>query len=106
MAFSGTYDFDLSGGWKAQLNGGVQYTSSYYASLNLNPTSHQKGYTLINAGGRIVMPDDHWSLALIGRNLSNRRYATVAFDKPGGLGETSTVAGEPRTVVLELAYKF
>lgn len=102
----GAYDFDLGAGLKAQLNGSVQYTSSFYSSLGLNPTSYQRGYTLLNAGARVSLPDSGWTLALIGRNLTNARYATIGVDKPGGQGESYTVAGEPRSVVVQVEYAF
>jgi hypothetical protein len=43
---------------------------------------------------------------VIGRNLTNRRYATLGVDKPGGAGEVFTVAGEPRAVVLQIDTRF
>ncbi|MFD1611441.1 TonB-dependent receptor [Sphingomonas tabacisoli] len=105
-SLGGTYDFGLGSGYSAQLNANVQHTSSFYASLGLNPTSFQKGYKLVNAGARLRLPGDRWTFAIIGRNLTNSRYATIGVDKPGGLGETFTVAGEPRSVFAQIEYAF
>jgi hypothetical protein len=49
---------------------------------------------------------DNWSVAVIGRNLTDRRYGTLGVDKPGGLGEVYTVAGEPRVVLLQGEARF
>ena len=61
---------------------------------------------MVNAGARLGTEDDRWSVALIGRNLTNRRYGTLGVDKPGGTGEVYTVAGEPRVVLVQLEGRF
>ncbi len=98
--------FDLSPDIATTLNADVRYTTGYYSGLNLNPVSYQDGFLSLNAGARFDMGDGRYSIALIGRNLTNRRYATIGIDKPGGSGEVYTVAGEPRAVVLQLETKF
>jgi outer membrane receptor protein involved in Fe transport len=102
----GVYQFDLSDSLKMNINADIRTSSSYYTSLNLNPTSRQKGYMALNAGFRISTSDDKLSFAVIGRNLTNRIYGTIGVDKPGGAGETFTVAGEPRAVVLQVETRF
>ncbi|MCX8474644.1 MAG: TonB-dependent receptor [Sphingomonas sp.] len=97
--------FDLGDAYEATFNADVRYSSSYFTGVNLNPYSYQKGYLLLNAGAKLTTGDG-WSLALIGRNLTNRRYGTLGIDKPGGVGEVFTVAGEPRAVVLQAEMKF
>lgn len=87
-------------------NADVRHSTGYYAGLNLNPVSYQPGFTTLNAGLRWSAPKDRWSLALIGRNLTNRIYATLGVDKPGGSGEVFAVAGEPRAVVLQGELRF
>lgn len=97
--------FDLGNAYEATFNADVRYSSGYYTGVNLNPYSYQKGYLLLNAGAKLTSGDG-WSLAVIGRNLTNRRYGTLGIDKPGGIGEVFTVAGEPRSVVLQAEMKF
>jgi iron complex outermembrane receptor protein len=53
-----------------------------------------------------VASQDGWSASIIGRNLTNERYATLGIDKPGGAGEVFAVAGEPRAVVFQLEKTF
>ncbi|MES2264552.1 MAG: TonB-dependent receptor [Pseudomonadota bacterium] len=100
------YETRLESGWKLNANADLRYSAAYYAGLNLNPASYQPAYTTLGAGLRFTSADDKWSVALIGRNLSNRIYATLGVDKPGGKGEVFAVAGEPRTVLLQLEAKF
>ena len=99
-------DVNLSSNFKMTLNADLRYTSGYYTGLNLNPVSYQPSFTIINAGARIATVDDRWALSLIGRNLTNRRYGTLGVDKPGGVGEVFTVAGEPRAVLVQIETKF
>lgn len=100
------YETRVLSGMKLNLNGDLRYSSGYFAGLNLNPTSYQPAYTTFNAGVRLSTADDKWSFAIIGRNLTNKIYATLAVDKPGGKGEAFAVAGEPRMVVLQVEGKF
>lgn len=100
------YDIALANDAKVTLNADARYTSGYYSSLQENPAGYQKSYTLLNAGIRYTAAEDKWSLALIGRNLTNRRYATIGVDKPGGAGEVFAVAGEPRSIVLQGEIRF
>jgi iron complex outermembrane recepter protein len=97
--------FDLADGLEATINADVRYSSGYFTGVNLNPYSYQNKYLLLNAGARLGSAGG-WSVAVIGRNLTNRRYGTLGIDKPGGIGEVFTVAGEPRAVVLQLETKF
>lgn len=100
------YEFAIPNGLRVTLNGDLRYTSGYYTGLNLNPLSYQSSFTTVNAGARLGADDDKWSVAVIGRNLSNRRYGTLGVDKPGGAGEVYTVAGEPRVVLLQVEGRF
>lgn len=83
----------------------IRSSSGYYAGLNLNPLSYQPGYVTLNAGATLTF-NERWSLGVIGRNLTNRAYATLGLDKPGGAGEVFAVAGEPRAVVVQAGFKF
>jgi iron complex outermembrane receptor protein len=100
------YDFAVTSGLRLAVNGDLRFTSGYYTGLNLNPLSYQSDFTTFNSGIRLSPDSDRWSIAVIGRNLSNRRYGTLGVDKPGGLGEVYTVAGEPRVVLLQGETRF
>ncbi|MDE2619294.1 MAG: TonB-dependent receptor [Sphingomonadales bacterium] len=99
-------EFALSSDLNLTANADVRYTSGYFATIGLNPVSYQKGFTTLNAGLRLSTADDKWGLALIARNLTNVRYATLGVDKPGGAGDVFAVAGEPRAVVVQADIRF
>ena len=101
-----SYEQPLAADYRLTWNADVRHSSGYYSGLNLNPVSYQPGFTTLNAGLRLSAPKDRWSFAVIGRNLTNRIYATLGVDKPGGTGEVFAVAGEPRAIVLQGELKF
>jgi iron complex outermembrane receptor protein len=101
-----TYDFRPSEGLRASVNADARRSDGFYAGLNLNPLSYQAAFTTFNAGVKLGSADEKWSVALIGRNLTNQHYATLALDKPAGNGEVFTVSGEPRMVTLQFETRF
>jgi iron complex outermembrane recepter protein len=100
------YEQALPADYRLTWNADLRHSTGYYSGLNLNPVSYQPGFTTLNAGLRLNAAKDRWSFAVIGRNLTNRHYATLGVDKPGGTGEVFAVAGEPRAVVLQGELKF
>jgi outer membrane receptor protein involved in Fe transport len=100
------YEFNMTSDWSLALSTDLRYSAGYYTGLNLNPLSYQDSFTTVNAGVRLSPVSDKWSIGVIGRNLTNRRYGTLGVDKPGGLGEVYTVAGEPRVVLLQGEARF
>ncbi len=70
----------------------------------------------LDAGVRIGSEDDHWELAVIGKNLTNRFYASGTADGPSTGSGTGTGAGVhadvigfaalPRTVQIRFTGKF
>ena len=81
-------------------------SSKYFAGLNLNPTSFQKGFITVNFGAKLAELDDKWSIGVLSRNITNRHYAPLAIDTPGGGGEAETIANEPRTIMIQLERRF
>ncbi|URI14729.1 MULTISPECIES: TonB-dependent receptor [Brevundimonas] len=97
--------FDLTDNLSATANADMRYSSDYFSGLNLNPLSHQDAFVTLNAGLRVESTSG-WAASIIGRNLTNERYATLGIDKPGGAGEVFAVAGEPRAIVFQLEKTF
>ncbi len=58
------------------------HSSSYLESLNLDPTLTQRAYTKLNARLGIGDDDDHWQVAVVGRNLTDRTTVGYAADAP------------------------
>jgi iron complex outermembrane receptor protein len=85
----------------------VVHSSSYLESLNLDPMLRQKAFTKLNA--RIGLGDDydHWQVALVGKNLTDKTTVAFAADAPlaQALFKARSYYGfvdPPRSIAVEL----
>lgn len=93
-----------------------RYSSSYLPSSFAHPLSRQGRYISIDASARVRTSDEHWELAVLGKNLTNRFIVTGAYDSPSTGSGTGTVNGIyadqigqtslPRTVELQLTWRY
>jgi outer membrane receptor protein involved in Fe transport len=103
--FGVSWDHPLTDTWTLGLTADTKYTDGYYLSTNNNPFAFQHSYQLLNLSARLYSKD--WELAIIGRNVTDKAYATLGGDKPLGLpGEVLSAVGEPRTVAVQLTRQF
>ena len=112
-----SYERDLASNLTLRMSGDVSRTSKYNFTDTLRPDGWQPGYTKVDASVSVSGPDNRWTLALIGKNLTNELVVTSANDIPfaGGTG-TGTTTGvladmsafveNPREILLELSLKF
>lgn len=102
-----TYDVPIGGDLMFGLSGDLKFTDDYYTQENLNPVALQRDFTLFNASARLHDADDAWELALIGRNLGDRRYGISSADKPlGGPGQISQQPARTRELVVQGTVRF
>lgn len=94
----------------------VLYTGEYEPSNFYIPGTKQNGYAKLNAAVRLSGLEDTWSVALIGRNLSDE-YPVYSGSSPpfqgSGTGTATSVSadfigtvGIGRTFAVELEYNF
>lgn len=114
-----TWDVPVgSAGWSVRALSDVSYTSKYNFTDALRPDSVQKGYTKIDASLALRGPEERWTVALIGRNLTNERVVAAANDipftggtgsgtvGPGVLADMSAFVDNPREIYVEVGFKF
>ncbi|PKB14796.1 outer membrane receptor protein involved in Fe transport [Novosphingobium kunmingense] len=114
-----TYEMPISSSdIRLVLSGDMAHTSSYNYTDTLRPDSIQPAFTKFDASIRLKGPEDRWSVAVIGRNLTNKLIVTAANDIPfaGGTGTGTTGTGlladmsafveNPREVFVEVGFKF
>jgi iron complex outermembrane receptor protein len=65
----------------------------------------QESYGLWSARVGWISPDSHWSLSLIGKNLSDEEYLTNGYNLPV-LGIVTGTLGPPREIFATLEYRF
>jgi iron complex outermembrane recepter protein len=118
-AASGQYVGNLMGDLTWMVRADMSFTTSNLLASagDNNPDSRQGGYTTF--GGRVAIrgPQERWSVALVGQNLTNKDFCTGIFTQPSNaaFGLNNTVTGatalrctlnEPRQVSLELNARF
>jgi outer membrane receptor protein involved in Fe transport len=103
-----SYDGQLTDSLRWSFAADAAYTSSYAASDNQNPIGDQDSFWLLGSAVRIIGgADEQWELALIGQNLTNEYYKSIAFDKSGGgPGQIATTVARARQVALQATFKF
>jgi iron complex outermembrane receptor protein len=80
------------------------YRSQQNFDNNLSRYGIQRAYGLTDAGIGLFVPDKHFELAFVGRNVFNKRYTTsVNVNSNGSIGYDGI--GDPRWVGVELHVK-
>ena len=86
----------------------VLYTDEQYIDVTLDDNIIEDSVTRVNA--RIALESDSWSLALVGKNLSDEDIGSFATSTPlaGALGTPSytTYMERPRTIAVQAMYRF
>lgn len=101
-----TYEMPV-GDWTIGATGDAFYTSSYFTGETLSPGAKQGSFTRFDASVRLRSPEDRWELALIGRNISDKRYVIASSDKPGGTtGQQYGSVSRPREITIQARVKF
>ncbi|WP_313805852.1 TonB-dependent receptor [Sphingobium sp.] len=123
--FSGRFGFDWSGdvggsGMSWNVASDLSFVSDQYQGQvnDGNPQTIEDGYALLGARLTLNGPDDRWSLAVFGSNLTNTQYSNSNFyqvlDGVFGLrngvfpGSTAVrrIHGDPRTYGASLTVRF
>ncbi len=105
MNLSFDYIYPLSDTIELQSTVDAQYLSEQNVDPNLDPRNDIDAYTTVNA--RLALNADQWSVALVGKNLTDEEIVTYAGKVP--LAPAGTEYGfikRPRTVAIEGKYRF
>jgi outer membrane receptor protein involved in Fe transport len=105
------FNWPLSNGLQLRANVDAVYSSSYLLSLTLDPYTTQGAYTKFNARMSLTNPDNHWELAVIGRNLADKQTLSYAGDTPlanrlFGARSYYGFVDPPRSIAIEAALHF
>ena len=86
----------------------LQYSDEYQPVDDNDPANIQDAFTKINARVELV-GDDRWSVALLGKNLTDETVSNAPNDIPlsnvGFLGSYFYFTDPPRSVELQLGYR-
>jgi iron complex outermembrane recepter protein len=114
-SLGGSYEADM-GAVRLGLSLDARYSDDYLATAFGNPFTRQNSYVTLDAGLSLKTDDERWQLSLMGKNLTNRWYATGGTDAPNTGAGTGTLAGViadqigfaqlPRTVQAQITFRY
>ena len=102
--YSHRFEFDPSGNLILALD--AQYSGSRWLAVDFMPSERAPSYVTTNATLTYAAPNDHWSVAVFVRNLSNAKVYTQAFENPFIAGYVTGGVGLPRTYGARLSVRF
>tara|TARA_R100001244_G_scaffold6593_41_gene8530 strand:+ start:14273 stop:16564 length:2292 start_codon:yes stop_codon:yes gene_type:complete len=110
---NGDFSHEIGGNMKFGINLNADFSSSYIAAANLDPRTRQSGYVKMGARVSLGHIDNNWTIAMVGRNLTNERIMQTAGALPlattftGGAGIAyNAIYDRPRNIALQFDVKF
>ncbi len=111
--FSGTlnarWEDGLAGGWTYSVDGQLFHSGSFFTAGDLDPFVAQRAFTKLDASITLTSPNEAFSLALVGKNLTDKTTAHFGDDIPLSniLGNNyEQYVDPPRTIAVQLQFKF
>jgi outer membrane receptor protein involved in Fe transport len=84
----------------------ANFRSTFNPSLNNDPLVQQKGFTLLDARLAISPETGPWTLALFGKNLTNKLYTDQTSDTPIMTGSRFATINRGRQIGVQVGFKF
>jgi outer membrane receptor protein involved in Fe transport len=85
----------------------INYSDEFYTALDLDPNTQHDAITIVNARIALASNDDTWSVALIGKNLTDEEPYLWRDDLPlTNSNSYYAVPERPRTIALQARYRF
>ncbi|QFU76248.1 TonB-dependent receptor [Halioglobus maricola] len=85
----------------------INYSDEFFTSLDLDPNTPHDATSIINARIALASNDDTWSVALIGKNLTDEKTYLWRDDLPvTNSNSYYAVPERPRTIALQARYRF
>ena len=107
------YDINFASGWKITNTLDLIFNSGYLTTPSLDSRMEQSSYSKINARIALTSPEETWTIALVGKNLTDESVITYANGLPvasvltKGAGSGYYAFYEPsRSVALQATVKF
>jgi iron complex outermembrane receptor protein len=106
----GRYTVDLTNDLKVVSNVNALFRSKYYIADGYSPIwGLQKSWVKLDARIQVGPQDDRWNVALVGRNLGDKKTSGAAIRFPASITATARAINwmdEFRSLSLEGTYKF
>ncbi|MEH6570604.1 MAG: TonB-dependent receptor [Halioglobus sp.] len=90
-----------------RFNVDVNYTDEFDSALDLDPNTHHDSATKVNGRIALASAADSWSVALIGKNLTDKDTRVWNNDVPTNASNSYFgVPERPRSIALQARYRF
>ena len=103
------YETALSGGSTLIVGANLSYTDEIAMEVAVpNQPIDEDSYILANVDMTWYSADEHWTLGLHGKNLTDEQYRIAGYNFPNFLGDDEILGfyGAPRTISASLSYQF
>jgi outer membrane receptor protein involved in Fe transport len=101
------YAFPLGNNLELRLNADANYRDSFYSTLDLDPATRHDSYTKYNARLALAAVDDKWSVAIVGKNLTDEETNVFNNDVPATASNSYYgVPERPRSFAVQARYRF
>ncbi|HTU11558.1 MAG TPA: TonB-dependent receptor [Allosphingosinicella sp.] len=102
-SFGADYRIPVGGNLELKAGATVRFTSSYFTQTLVSDFVRVDGYAKLDAQLSLgEMNDGRWTIALIGRNLTNTDNAVFFTYMPGAVGSVIGQADRPRSIALQV----
>jgi len=98
------YEVSLNNGSYMYVQGDFNWQDDMFLDIYETKVLHVGSRFLVNAGIGIASEDGKWTVALWGKNLSNKEYRAAGFT--GGVAGTVYSYGAPRTYGVTASFNF
>jgi iron complex outermembrane receptor protein len=105
ISLAADYRIPLGGG-TLDLQGSANYKGHAFFDISNSPYLDQAGYWIENTRVAYGFDGGHWEVAAFVHNLSGQKYYVDKFDLTSPFGFIQGVVGQPRSVGVELNYKY
>ncbi len=99
-------DHPLQNGFHLVGDASVRARSGTYLEENLSPSSYQEAFSKVDLRLGVASPNNAWTLAVIGRNITNEMTSSYSFGTPFVAGSQTYVVDPGRVVSIQLALKY
>jgi iron complex outermembrane receptor protein len=93
------------GGLVATADPGLYFTSRYFQSATADPLLVQKGYAKVDLRLGVGPADKRWELAVVGKNLFDKRTAYLREAVPTSPGTVNFYGDRPRSVAVQISIR-
>ena len=99
-------EIPLDNGLNFTLDPVVYFKDDHFLSATADPTASQDAYAKVDLRVGIAAAEGRWSLALIGRNLTNEVTASYAAPVTGATGSQRYMVERPRSFAAQLSFNY